>query len=81
MISTKNFTIIIPCILFQDVKKCIKKIREKYKTIKIIVCLNKLNLKKNKDKNLKLILTKAAAIGKKRTWKDYIDTSHPSYKD
>ena len=22
-----------------------------------------------------------AAIGKKRTWKDFIDTSHPSYKD
>ena len=47
MISTKNFTIIIPCISFKDVKKSIKKIREKYKTIKIIVCLNYLNLKKD----------------------------------
>ena len=65
MISTKNFTIIIPCISFKDVKKCIKKIREKYKTIKIIVCLNNLNLKKNRDKNLKMILTKASGIGKK----------------
>ena len=66
MISTKNFTIIIPCISFKDVKKCIKNIREKYKTIKIIVCLNSLNLKKNRDKNLKLILTKAISIGEKR---------------
>ena len=66
MISTKNFTIIIPCISFKDVKKCIKNIREKYKTIKIIVCLNNFNLKKNRDKNLKLILTKTSAIGKKR---------------
>ena len=66
MISIKDFTIIIPCITFKDVKLCIQKIRKKYKTIKIIVCLNKANLKKNKGKNLKLILTKTKSIGEKR---------------
>ena len=66
MISIKNYTIIIPCISHEDVKNCIKKIREKYKTIKIIVCLNYFNLKKNKDQNLKYILTKSKSIGEKR---------------
>ena len=66
MTSTKDFTIIIPCITFKDVKKCINKIRKLYKTIKIIVCLNKANLKKNRDKNLKLILTKTKSIAEKR---------------
>ena len=66
MISTKNFTVIIPCISYLDVKKCIKNIRKYYKKIKIIVCLNKIRSKKNKDKNLKIILTKSKSIGKKR---------------
>ena len=66
MISIKNFTIIIPCISLKDVKNCIKNIRKKYKTIKVIVCLNKINFKKDRDRNLKIILTKAKGIGKKR---------------
>ena len=61
-----DFTIIIPCISFKDVKKCIKNIRKNYKTIKIIVSLNKLKNKKNKDKNLKIIISKNIGIGKKR---------------
>ena len=65
MISIKDFTVIIPCIKFQDVKKCIKKIREKYKKIKIIVCLNKTSQIKRK-KNVKFILTKSDSIAAKR---------------
>ena len=38
MISTKDFTIIIPAISYKDVKKCIKKIRQKaYETKKFIL--------------------------------------------
>ena len=66
MISAKDFTIIIPAISYKDVKTCIKKIRQKYKKIKIIVCLNELSLKKNIDKNLKFIITNKKSIGKKR---------------
>ena len=66
MISIKDFTIIIPCISYQDVEVCVKKIRKVYKKIKIIVCLNKLNLKKNKDKNIKFIISKTKSIGGKR---------------
>ena len=66
MTSTKDFTIIIPGVSFSDVKKCVNNIRKYYKKIKIIVCLNKTNLKKNKDKNLKIILTKNKSIGQKR---------------
>ena len=66
MISIKDFTIIIPCISFKDVKKCIKNIRKYYKKIKIIVCLNKVHLKKNRDKNLKIICIKNKSIGEKR---------------
>ncbi len=62
----KDFTIIIPCIHFKDVKNCIKNIRKNYKKIKIIVSLNKINKKKNKDKNLKIIISKYIEIGKKR---------------
>ena len=61
-----DFTIIIPCISFKDVKNCIKNIRKNYKKIKIIVSLNKLKNKKNKDKNLKIIVSKYIGIGKKR---------------
>ena len=62
----KNFTIIIPCISFKDVKKCIKNIRNYYKDIKIIVSLNKKIKKKFFDKNLKIICSKHKSIGKKR---------------
>ena len=65
MISRKDFTIIIPCISFADVKKCIKNIRKYYKKVKIIICLNKFYSKKIKDKNLKIIFTKSKSIGKK----------------
>jgi len=65
MISTKNFTIIIPCIKYQDVKECLKKIRKKYKKIKIIVCLNK-NSQIKRQKNIKFILTKSESIAEKR---------------
>ena len=64
--NIKDFTIIIPCILFSDIKECIRKIRKVYKNIKIIVCLNDSNLPVNKDKNLKFIVTKSKGIGKKR---------------
>ena len=64
--NTKDFTIIIPCILFDDVKECIRKIRKIYKKIKIIVCLNEKNTSRKQDKNLKLITTKENGIGKKR---------------
>ena len=64
--NTKDFTIIIPCILFDDVRECIKQIRKIYKKIKIIVCLNEKNISIKKDKNLKLIFTKDNGIGKKR---------------
>jgi len=65
-IKIKDFTIIIPCILFKDVKECIKQIRQQYKRIKIIVSLNKLRNVKNKDKNLKIIISDHLGIGKKR---------------
>ena len=64
--NIKDFTIIIPCILFRDVKESIKKIRKIYKNIKIIVCLNEKNFNFNKDKNLRFIFTKYKGIGKKR---------------
>ena len=66
MISIKDFTIIIPCVKLQDVQKCLKKIRGEYKNIKIIICLNKINLKKKKEKNVKFIKTKAISIAEKR---------------
>jgi len=62
----KDFTIIIPCISFKDVRDCIRNIRKNYKKIKIIVSLNKFKNKKNKDKNLKIIVSKYIGIGKKR---------------
>ena len=62
----KDFTIIIPCMSFKDVKYCIKNIRKNYKEIKIIVSLNKINKKIKKDKNLKIIVSKYKSIGKKR---------------
>ena len=58
----KDFTIIIPCVSFKDVKYCIKNIRKHYKKIKIIVSLNKINKKINKDKNLKIIISKYISI-------------------
>ena len=64
--NTKDFTIIIPCILFSDVENCIAEKRKIYKKIKIIVCLNDSNFSTKKDKNLKFIITKSRAIGKKR---------------
>ena len=54
MISINDFTIIIPCIRYQDVKNCIEQIRKKYKKIKIIVCLNKINLKQKRKKKYKI---------------------------
>ena len=65
MISIKDFTIIIPSISYKDVEKCIQKIRLNYKKIKIIVCLNKLNIKKNNDKNLTFVFTKKSLLEKK----------------
>jgi GT2 family glycosyltransferase len=62
----KDFTIIIPCVSFGDVKNCIKNIRKNYKKIKIIVSLNRVGKKINKDKNLKIIISKNISIGKKR---------------
>ena len=62
----KDFTIIIPCISFNDAKYCIRNIRKYYKKVKIIISLNKTNKKKNTDKNLKIIISKYKAIGKKR---------------
>ena len=59
-----NFTIIIPCITFKDVKKSITNIRKVYNKTKIIVCLNK-KVKNNKDKNLKLIYTPLKVLGQK----------------
>ena len=48
--NIKDFTIIIPCILFDDVNVCIKKIRKIYKKIKIIVCLNEKNIPVKKER-------------------------------
>ena len=62
----KDFTIIIPCVTFTDVRNCIKNIRKNYKKIKIIVSLNKTSKRINKDKNLKIIISKNISIGKKR---------------
>ena len=62
----KDFTIIIPCVSFRDVKNCIKNIRKNYKKIKIIVSLNKTGKKINRDKNLKIIISNNISIGKKR---------------
>ena len=61
----ENFTIIIPCISFNDVKKSLINIKKIYKTVKIIVCLNE-KINKTKDKNLYVIHTTAKGIGKKR---------------
>ena len=66
MMKIKDFTIIIPCVSFKDVKYCIKNIRKYYKKIKIIVSLNKVNKKVKTDKNLKIIVSKNRSIGKKR---------------
>ena len=65
MKDLNNFTIIIPCINFKDVKKSIINIRKIYKKTKIIVCLNQ-KIKNKKDKNLKLIYTNLKGIGAKR---------------
>lgn len=62
----KDFTIIIPCVSFKDVKTCIKNIRKKYNKIKIIVSLNKPGINIKKDSNLKIIISKYKSIGKKR---------------
>ena len=64
--KTKDFTIIIPCVSFKDVKYCLENIRKHYNKIKIIVSLNKIPRKKIKDKNLKVIVSKYIGIGKKR---------------
>lgn len=64
--NIKDFTIIIPCISFKDVKDCIKNIRKLYKNIKIIVSLNKNYKKKLNDKNLRIIQSNFRGIGKKR---------------
>jgi len=56
--KTKDFTIIIPCVLFDDVKNCIKNIRKIYKKIKIIVCLNDSHFFIKKDKNLRFVVRK-----------------------
>ncbi len=65
MKDLNNFTIIIPCITFKDVRKSIIKIRKIYKKIKIIVCLNQ-KVKNKKDINLKFIFTTKKSIGAKR---------------
>ena len=79
---TKDFTIIIPCVLFQDVKDCIKKIRKIYKKIKIIVCLNESNFISKKDKNLKFVVTKYKGIGKKRNIAiNYCKTKYIAFLD
>ena len=57
MISTRDFTIIIPCIKFEDCEFTLKKIRELYKNIKIIVCLNRISKKNKKKKNVRFIIT------------------------
>ena len=64
--NIKDFTIIIPCVSFKDVKYCLENIRKHYNKIKIIVSLNKIPRKKIKDKNLKVIVSKYIGIGKKR---------------
>jgi len=64
-VKLKDFTIIIPCISFKDVKNCLKNIRKNYSSVKIIVSLNK-NFKKNNDRNLKIIVSNHKGIGKKR---------------
>ena len=66
MISLKNFTIIIPCIRFNDVRQTIKKIRKIYKNIKIIICLNYLKSSNKKLKNIKFIITESQSIAEKR---------------
>ena len=65
MKDLNNFTIIIPCIKFNDVKNSIRNIRKVYKNIKILVCLNH-KVKYNKDKNLQFIYTHFKGIGAKR---------------
>ena len=65
MKDLKNFTIIIPCIKFNDVKNSIRNIRKVYKNVKILVCLNH-KVKYNKDKNLRFIYTNFKGIGAKR---------------
>lgn len=60
-----KFTIIIPCIKYEDVENSINNIRKIYEKVKIIVCLNE-KIKKNKDKNLQFIYTKFKGIGAKR---------------
>ena len=65
MKDLNNFTIIIPCIKFNDVKNSIRNIRKVYKNIKILICLNH-KVKYHKDKNLKFIYTHLKGIGAKR---------------
>ena len=62
MKELKNFTIIIPCIIFKDVEKSITNIRKIYKKTKIIICLNQ-KIHNTKDKNLKFIFTKVGLLG------------------
>lgn len=62
----KNFTIIIPCIEFKDVKNSLKEIRKIYSSIKIIVCLNNKIKFQNKDRNTLFIYSNSKSIGKKR---------------
>ncbi len=66
MISTRDFTIIIPCIKYEDVKETLKKIRNLYKNVRIIVCLNSIRKKNTKQKNIKFIVTKTSSIAEKR---------------
>ena len=63
---SKNFTIVIPCIYYEDVKDSLKKIRNIYSSIKIIVCLNNKIKFQNKDRNTLFIYSDSRSIGKKR---------------
>ena len=62
---SKNFTIVIPCIYYEDVKDSLKKIRNIYSSIKIIVCLNNKIKFQNKDRNTLFIYSDSRSIGKK----------------
>ena len=63
--NIRNFTIIIPCVLFSDVKECINKIRKIYKKIKIIVCLNDSNFSSIKDNTIPDFLRSGIQVNKK----------------
>ena len=62
---SKNFTIVIQCIYYEDVKDSLKKIRNIYSSIKIIVCLNNKIKFQNKDRNTLFIYSDSRSIGKK----------------